>query len=105
VVGRQRQAPVSLSPGKSQYPVYKTVVTNLGYAYLQGREEGHLGVREKNRIMAEKDTLTLRLIMYIYIYIYIYIYSKARNLTSYIYGRNILLGVLLLEPCISLIYA
>jgi hypothetical protein len=33
-----------------------------------------------------------------------YIYgapSKARNLTSYIY----LLGILLLEPCISLIYA
>jgi hypothetical protein len=40
-------------------------------------------------------------------YIYIYIYgapSKARNLT-YIYGRDILLGNLLLEPCISLIYA
>jgi hypothetical protein len=37
-----------------------------------------------------------------------YIYgdpSKARNLTSYIYGRDFLLGILLLEPCISLIYA
>jgi hypothetical protein len=36
-----------------------------------------------------------------------YIYgapSKARNLASYIYGRNFLLGILLLEPCISLIY-
>jgi hypothetical protein len=31
--------------------------------------------------------------------------SKARNLTSYIYGRDFLLGILLLEPCISLIYA
>jgi hypothetical protein len=32
---------------------------------------------------------------------------KARNLTSYIYiyGREFLLGILLLEPCISLIYA
>jgi hypothetical protein len=32
-----------------------------------------------------------------------YIYgapSKARNLTSYIYGRDFLLGILLLEPCI-----
>jgi hypothetical protein len=37
-----------------------------------------------------------------------YIYgapSKARNLTSYRYGRNFLVGILLLEPCISLIYA
>jgi hypothetical protein len=37
-----------------------------------------------------------------------YIYgatSKARNLTAYMYGRDILLGILLLEPCISLIYA
>jgi hypothetical protein len=37
-----------------------------------------------------------------------YIYgapSIARNLTSYIYGRDFLLGILLLEPCISLIYA
>jgi hypothetical protein len=36
----------------------------------------------------------------------LYIYgapSKARNLTSYIYGRYYLLGILLLEPCISLI--
>jgi hypothetical protein len=38
-----------------------------------------------------------------------YIYgapSKARKLTSYryIYGRDILLGIFLLEPCISLIY-
>jgi hypothetical protein len=32
--------------------------------------------------------------------------SKARNLTYiYIYWRNFLLGILLLEPCISLIYA
>jgi hypothetical protein len=32
-----------------------------------------------------------------------YIYgatSKARNLKSYIYGRDFLLGILLLEPCI-----
>jgi hypothetical protein len=53
--------------------------------------------------------LTLSLLMsYIYIYIYTYIYgapSKARNLTSYIYGRDFVLGILLLEPCISLIYA
>jgi hypothetical protein len=37
-----------------------------------------------------------------------YIYgapSKARNLTSYIYGRDFLLGILILEPCISLICA
>jgi hypothetical protein len=37
-----------------------------------------------------------------------YIYgapSKARNLKSYIYKRDFLLGNLLLEPCISLIYA
>jgi hypothetical protein len=37
-----------------------------------------------------------------------YIYgapTKARNLTSYIYGGDFLLGILLLEPCISLIYA
>jgi hypothetical protein len=31
--------------------------------------------------------------------------SKPRNLTSYIYGWDILLGILLLEQCISLIYA
>jgi hypothetical protein len=30
--------------------------------------------------------------------------GKARNVT-YIYGRDFLLGILLLEPCISLIYA
>jgi hypothetical protein len=32
--------------------------------------------------------------------------SKARNLTSYIYiyGPDFLLGILLLDPCISLIY-
>jgi hypothetical protein len=37
-----------------------------------------------------------------------YIYGaprKARNLTSYIYGRDFSLVILLLEPCISLIYA
>jgi hypothetical protein len=37
-----------------------------------------------------------------------YIYgapSKATNVTSCIYGRDFLLGILLLEPCISLIYA
>jgi hypothetical protein len=37
-----------------------------------------------------------------------YIYgapSKARNLTSCIYGRDFLLGILLIERCISLIYA
>jgi hypothetical protein len=36
-----------------------------------------------------------------------YIYgasSKARNLMSYIYGRDILLGILFLEPYTSLIY-
>jgi hypothetical protein len=47
---------------------------------------------------------------YTYIYIYICIYvapSKARNLTSYIYiyGGDFLLAILLLELCISLIYA
>jgi hypothetical protein len=31
-----------------------SVIPNLGYAYPQGYEPGHLGVREKNRIMAEK---------------------------------------------------
>jgi hypothetical protein len=31
--------------------------------------------------------------------------SKARNLTSYMYVRDFLLRILLLEPCISLIYA
>jgi hypothetical protein len=39
---------------------------------------------------------------------YIQVYgapSKDRNLTSYIYGRDFLLGILLLEMCISLIYA
>jgi hypothetical protein len=30
--------------------------------------------------------------------------SKARYLTSYKYGRDFLLGILLLEPCISLIH-
>jgi acyl CoA:acetate/3-ketoacid CoA transferase alpha subunit len=37
-----------------------------------------------------------------------YIYgapSKARNLTSYIKGRDFLLGILVLEPRISLIHA
>jgi hypothetical protein len=45
--------------------------------------------------------LTLNLLMS-------YIYgapSKARNLTSYIYGRDFLLRIFLLEPCILLIYA
>jgi hypothetical protein len=40
--------------------------------------------------------------------IYIYIYAapnKARNLMTYIHGRDFLLGIVLLEPCISLIYA
>jgi hypothetical protein len=49
-------------------------------------------------------TLTLSLLMS-----YNYIYgapSKSRYLTYiYIYGRDFLLGILLLEPCISLIYA
>jgi hypothetical protein len=31
--------------------------------------------------------------------------SKARNLTLYIYEHDFLLGILLLEPCISLKYA
>jgi hypothetical protein len=48
--------------------------------------------------------LTLSLLMCIYIYIY-GAPSKARNLMSYIYGRDLLLGILLLEPCISLKYA
>jgi hypothetical protein len=46
--------------------------------------------------------LTLSLLM-----LYISIYgapSKARNLTSYIYSLDFLLGILLLEPCTSLIY-
>jgi hypothetical protein len=49
--------------------------------------------------------LTLSLLMsYIYIYIYIYgVLSKARNVT-YIYGQDILLRILLFEPCISLIF-
>jgi hypothetical protein len=45
--------------------------------------------------------LTLSLLM-------LYIYgapSKARNLMSYTYGQAFLMGILLLEPCISLIYA
>jgi hypothetical protein len=52
---------------------------------------------------------------YYYYYYYLtlsllmsYIYgapSKATKLTSCIYGREILLGILNLEPCISLIYA
>jgi hypothetical protein len=47
------------------------------------------------------SSLTLSLLMsYIYGAL-----SKARNLTSYIYGRDFLLEILLLEPCISLIYA
>jgi hypothetical protein len=36
-----------------------------------------------------------------------YIYgapSKARNLTLYVYGWDFLLGILLLEPCILLLY-
>jgi hypothetical protein len=57
-------------------------------------------------------SLTLSLLTsYIYIYIYLFIYSfiygttsKARNL-MYLYGRDFLLEILLLEPCISLIYA
>jgi hypothetical protein len=43
-----------------------------------------------------------------YIYIYIYIYestSKARNLKSYVYGLDFLLGILLLQTCVTLIYA
>jgi hypothetical protein len=45
--------------------------------------------------------LTLSLLMS-----YVYgTHSKAINLTSYIYGRDFLLGILLLEPCISLMYA
>jgi hypothetical protein len=45
--------------------------------------------------------LTLNLLMsYIYV-----ASSKARNLTSCIYGRDFLLGILLPEPCTSLIYA
>jgi hypothetical protein len=52
--------------------------------------------------------------MYVCVYIYIYrererererAPSKAKNLTSCIYGRDFLLWILLLEPCISLIYA
>jgi hypothetical protein len=46
------------------------------------------------------NSLTLSLLMS-------YIYgapSKARNLT-YIHGQDFLLEILLLEPCISLIYA
>jgi hypothetical protein len=54
------------------------------------------------RIMTRiNNVLTLSLLMS-------YIYgapSKARNLTSYIYGRDFLLKILLLEPRISLIYA
>jgi hypothetical protein len=56
-----------------------------------GREAGGEGC---------KGSLTLSLLMS-------YIHgapSKARNLT-YIYGQDFLLGILLLEPCISLIYA
>jgi hypothetical protein len=51
-------------------------------------------------------SLTLSLLMS-YTHTHIYIYgaaSKSRNLTSYIWTR-FLLGILLLEPCISLIYA
>jgi hypothetical protein len=62
--------------------------------------------KERPRYPASKLTLSL-LMSYIYIYTYIYIYgapSKARNLT-YICGRDFLLGILLLEPCTSLIYA
>jgi hypothetical protein len=50
---------------------------------------------------SSKICLTLSLLMS-------YIYrapSKARNLASYIYGRDFLLGILLLEPCVSFIYA
>jgi hypothetical protein len=52
-------------------------------------------------ILDKYERLTLSLLM-------LYIYgapSKARNLTSYIFGRYFLLGILLLEPCISLMYA
>jgi hypothetical protein len=49
-------------------------------------------------------SLTLSLLMS-YIYINIWSSYKARNLTSYIYGWDLLLGILPLEPCISLIYA
>jgi hypothetical protein len=52
--------------------------------------------------------LTLSLLMsYVYIYIYLYLYgapSKARNLMWYIYGQDVLLGISLLEPYISLRY-
>jgi hypothetical protein len=41
-----------------------------------------------------------RYLTYIYIYIHTYIYIYI-----HIYGRDLLLGILLLEPCISLIYA
>jgi hypothetical protein len=52
----------------------------------------------------ENSALGLSLLMS---YIYIYgVPSIARNLTYiHIYGRDILLGILVLEPCISLIYA
>jgi hypothetical protein len=43
--------------------------------------------------------LTISLLMYIYGNP-----GKASNLTLYIYGRDILLEILLLELCISLIY-
>jgi hypothetical protein len=63
-------------------------------------------LRKDTLVCFAKYTLTLSLLMpYIYIYIYIYIYgapSKARNVTC-IYERDFLLGILLLEPCISLI--
>jgi len=35
---------------------FRPVIANLGYAYPQGYETGHLGVCEKNCIMAERDT-------------------------------------------------
>jgi hypothetical protein len=55
----------------------------------------------KANIVLSNECLTLSLLMW-------YIYgapSKARNLTSCIHGRDFLLGILLLEPCISLMYA
>jgi hypothetical protein len=61
-------------------------------------EENYCNLRYVD--VATATELTLSLLMS-------YIYgapSKARNLTSYIYGRDFLLGILLLEPCISLIY-
>jgi hypothetical protein len=58
---------------------------------------GHL----KLFFLSQWRPLTLSLLMS-------YIYGapiKARNSTSYIHGRDFLLGILLLEPCSSLIYS